>query len=319
MRLPRIDGIDLHLFEFDFDLTFMVFFLNAEERIYSRYGSRDARGPDAQMSLPGLRHTMQLVLESHSQKAPTFTPRTNKTPLYIGRLAKFRKANGCIHCHEAKEMLHEDLKYRGKWGRDVVWRYPPTKNLGFTLDVDRGNIVKTVHLKSVAEQVGLKVGDVLQRISQVPVRSIADVQHALDDAPKEGSVEISWKRNGKSLKGDLFLRDGWRLHDFTWRPSVWRLACRLFVFGKDLSVAEKRALGLTPTQTAFRQEEPVSSQAKKAGIRAGDVIVGVDGKKLNLGVKEFLDYVRFHYILGDRITIDVLRDGKQLRCPLRFR
>ena len=41
VRLTRIDNQDLNLFEFDYDLTFMVFFLNAEGKVYARYGGRD--------------------------------------------------------------------------------------------------------------------------------------------------------------------------------------------------------------------------------------------------------------------------------------
>ncbi len=44
MRLAQFEDLDLNLFEFDLDLTMMIFFLNADERIYGRYGGRDADG-----------------------------------------------------------------------------------------------------------------------------------------------------------------------------------------------------------------------------------------------------------------------------------
>ena len=35
-----MNGIDLKLFRFDGDLTWMSFFMNAEDRFYTRYGGR---------------------------------------------------------------------------------------------------------------------------------------------------------------------------------------------------------------------------------------------------------------------------------------
>src|SRR5262249_58844249 len=74
VRLPRIDDSDLNLFEFDYDLTFMVFFLNAGERIYGRYGGRDGRGPDTRMSLAGLHHAMGAALDTHGREAELAPP-----------------------------------------------------------------------------------------------------------------------------------------------------------------------------------------------------------------------------------------------------
>jgi DNA-binding response OmpR family regulator len=37
VRLTRIDNLDLRLFELDYDLTMMIFFLNSEEKVYARY------------------------------------------------------------------------------------------------------------------------------------------------------------------------------------------------------------------------------------------------------------------------------------------
>ena len=45
--------MDLRRFEFDFDLTWYAFFLNADETIYGRYGGRDATSA----ALPQCRNT----------------------------------------------------------------------------------------------------------------------------------------------------------------------------------------------------------------------------------------------------------------------
>ena len=40
VRIVQANGMDLSLFQFDFDLTFAVFFMNADRTIYGRFGSR---------------------------------------------------------------------------------------------------------------------------------------------------------------------------------------------------------------------------------------------------------------------------------------
>ena len=42
VRLVKIAGMDLRRFEFDCDLNWFAFLLNADETIYGRYGGRDA-------------------------------------------------------------------------------------------------------------------------------------------------------------------------------------------------------------------------------------------------------------------------------------
>ena len=75
VRLTRIDNLDLNLFEFDYDLTFTVFFLNADGKVYARYGGRDGKDPDGRQSLAGLRYTMESVLEAHGKPEKEYAPR----------------------------------------------------------------------------------------------------------------------------------------------------------------------------------------------------------------------------------------------------
>ena len=80
--MTRIDDVDLNLFEFDYDLTFMVFFLDAEEKVYGRYGGRDAASPDGRQSLDGLRYTMKSVLEMHERDMAAGLPDAPWPPVY---------------------------------------------------------------------------------------------------------------------------------------------------------------------------------------------------------------------------------------------
>ncbi len=318
MRLGNVDNLDLSLFPFDYDLTFTVFFLNAEDKVYARYGQRDGRGPDELQSLKGLGHTMKSVLEMHAATNKAYAPRDEQKRITVREIAG--RGRGCFHCHNVNEALDRKAKAAGKWDREMVFRYPLPDNLGLFLEVDRGNVVGRIAPASTSEKLGLKKGDLLQAVENVPVHSIADVQFALQRAPRKGEIEVKWQRDGKPLRGKLALPEGWRRGDVAWRASLRRLVPYLPVRGDDLTEAEKKALGLSAKQLAFRQRSPVHSQAKAAGIQAGDVVVGVDGKQmLGRGSDAFQDYVRRQYLVGDRIQINLLRGGKRLNLPFALR
>jgi serine protease Do len=130
---------------------------------------------------------------------------------------------------------------------------------------------------------------------------------------------VSWQRDGQALDGKLALPEGWRKTDITWRPSMHRFVPSLYLSGDELSDEEKQALGLPAKHLAFRQEAGVSSRAREAGFRSGDIVAGVDDKQLEINVTQFPGYIRRNYLVGDRITINIIRDGKRLNLPLTLR
>ena len=318
MRLTRIDPLDLNLFEFDYDLTFMVFFLNAEEKVYARYGGRDAENPDRRQSLAGLRYTMESVLRMHERDDKAFAPKVQEAPRFIRDVSSFGRVGRCLHCHQVKEILNTKSK-TGKSNQELAWRYPLPENIGLELELDRGNVIKEVKARSPASVAGLKAGDVVQRLNGVPIHSFADTQLALDRAPQAGSIELVWQRGNEVLKDKLSLSEGWRKTDITWRPSMQRLVPSARLYGADLTDEEKKVLGLTAKQLAFRQQDSVPSQAQAAGVRGGDVILGVDGKELEMDVIGFLRYVGRSYLVGDQVTVNLLRDGKRLDLKMTLR
>jgi S1-C subfamily serine protease len=200
----------------------------------------------------------------------------------------------------------------------LAWRYPLPENTGIVLDVDRGNIVKAITPKSPAFAVGLRAGDEVRCIGNVPIHSFGDVQFALDISPATGTVGIRWQRSGKEQKAAIALEEGWRKTDLSWRPSMRRLLPSARLYGDDLTPEEKKTLGLAPAQLAFRQKDSVPTQAKNAGIQSGDIIIGVDDQTLQLDVTEFQHYIRSHYLIGDKPVVNMIRDGKRLRRVMQL-
>jgi S1-C subfamily serine protease len=306
--------MDLRRFEFDFDLTWFVFFLNADETVYGRYGGRDASDPEARISLKGLRHAMGRALEAH-KSPPAPRPLAGKAQ----RAEDFAAAGrhrGCIHCHNVNEFRRADLKAEGKWDRESVWVYPLPENVGVTLDVDAGDRVKEVAAASAAQKAGLQPGDRLLRLNGYRVGSFADAQYALHKAPPKGSIPVSWARDGKEHSGTLEVADGWRKTNLTWRPSMLDILPSAPFSGEELTAAEKKTLGLDAKRAAIRQDPEVHEKLKAAGVKGGDILVGYDGKAVEGDVSKLFGYVRRNYLVGDEITINVIRGGR--RVDLKF-
>jgi hypothetical protein len=320
VRLERITGVDLNVFKFDYDLTFQAFFVEADGKILGRFGGREPDNAERYLTLPALRHAMQAALEAHRRAKPE-KPADPPNKLLVEEYpaAKRLKDRGCIHCHQVNEFHRAQEKDAGRWQRDDRWVYPLPRNIGLTLDPDRGDRVKAVAADSPAGRAGVQPGDILKTLNGLPVASFGDVQYALHRSPVRGEIAAAWQRGDRALTGNLTLADGWRRTNLTWRPSMLDILPSLPLSGDDLSAAEKKALGIADKNLAFRQGDRVHTEAKAAGVQAGDVVVGIDGRTPELTMDEFFGHVRRNYLVGDRITLNVLRAGKRLDLPMTLR
>src|SRR5436305_11878061 len=98
-------GVDLDLFDFDYDLTWMAFFLGSDGRVLGRYGGRDADSAEGRVSLAGLRYAMAAALEAHRRgagpaPAATNAPRTAEQLPAAARLPQ----TACIRCHQVYDL-----------------------------------------------------------------------------------------------------------------------------------------------------------------------------------------------------------------------
>ena len=265
---------------------------------------------------------MRRALEMHRNRPKDAKPPERpKKPLRAEDYpaAKRLRRNECIHCHQVNEFRREARQASGEWKREDVWVYPLPENVGITLDVDRCNAIKAVAADSPAAKVGVRPGDVLRKLNGLPVVSFADAQFALNKAPAKGEIPVEWLRGDKPMSGTLTVPEGWRKTNVTWRPSMLDILPALPVSGEDLTPEEKKKLGLPAKRVAVRQDKFVHSTLKAVGLLKDDVIVGIDGKQLDGTMEEFLGYVRQNYLVGDKVTLNVLRDGKRVDLPLTLK
>jgi hypothetical protein len=319
VRLLRIEGVDLSLFDFDWDLTWAAFFMNASGKIYGRFGGRDAKGADTRNTLAGLHYAMAAALAEH-RKDPAARPASPRPrPIFVEKLPAAKNYRGCIHCHQAKEILRQEQVNAGTWQRDRIYAYPLPENVGITLDIDRGNLVREVKSESAAAKAGIKPGDVLKTLNKYPVHSFADAQYGLHKAPRAGRIAVAWERDGKDWNRTLSLANGWRRTNITWRPSLLDLLPSLTVYGSDLTAREKKSLGLDEKRLAFRQEEPVHSAAKAMGVQTDDIIIGIDNRVMEMSMAQFLGHVRQNFLIGETLTLNILRAGKRLDLKVKLK
>ena len=332
VRIVKMKDVDLAQFQFDYDLTWAAFFMNADGTIYGRYGTRSAAGPMAHNSMASLKNAMKRALQLHQnypenraslggKRGPE--PRW-KTALQIPALwKKFRKQlaapigqTNCIHCHNIYDGWRETAYAEGTFDRESLWVYPLPDNIGVQIHVDEGNLVEKVIAGSFAEKAGVKAGDVIHTMYGQPVISQADMQWVLHHLPKTADLRIGMEREGEYLTRTLFLSGDWKRSDISWRGSLWSLRPRTgFEGARDLSVEQKEQLDLAPEALALEVWSIVGA-AREAGLREGDIIIEADAHTELMTGRQFAAWVRLNYHPGDKLPIKVLRASQNMSLTL---
>jgi hypothetical protein len=312
VRIIQGYGMDLHRFQFDYQLTWGVFFLNADGAIYGRYGSRAANyGGD--ISIEGFKKALKGALDLHAAYpankaalagktgAPPRWERPETIPTLMHKKAYDTSRGGCIHCHEIHDGQLQSLRKEGATlSDDLLWYYPMPDAVGLEMDVDEMATVKRVAADSAAEKSGFRAGDKILRLDGQPLISIADLQWVLHNAKPPTKLVAEVERGQKTLELTLPLEAGWRREeDFTWRSHIWYLRQGIAgFFVKPLTEAERQELGLTRDTPAFRVAGfPPSwvnarNRAAAEALAEGDVILEVDGLSQPLTTESrFLAYL----------------------------
>lgn len=349
VRIVQGNGMDLSLFQFDYDMSFAVFFLNSDRTIYGRYGTRSKKPKEAHtdISLEGLAAAMTATLELHDDypanrqalaaktgPKPEFTV-PEKIPALRDRfgseLAEGDKkaiSQSCIHCHQIRDAKrsyyfsrHEPLP------SSLMYPWPMPEVIGMQLDRKKRATLVSVTPDSPAARAGLESGDEILRIDGQPIISIADVQWVLHQAGEKDTLNLEIRKPDASAPTvQVHLPTGWREeNDISWRVSSWalrRIASGGLVF-EEVPADERRQYGRKPGEMALRVthvgQYNKHAAAKRAGFRKGDVMVSYDGKRAPWSETDFFAYVLSNKKAGDRVPVSIQRGDRRLdlRLPVQ--
>lgn len=342
VRIINTNGLDLSLFQYDYDQSFAAFFLNADQTIYGRYGTRSHETESKRdVSVTGFARALEGALElhreypqnraalaaKHGSKPPVSTPEQFPTlkDRYGPQLATAGNvAASCIHCHQVGEAIRRQYRDRGEaMPEQVLFPYPMPNLLGLTLDPQQKARVVEVAPDSSAASDGFATGDELLSLEGQPLLSIADVQWVLHHAPSAGRLAAEVRRDGKHIRLPLTLPNGWRCRgDLSWRATSWDLR-RMAAGGLALEALDedgRREASLPAGTLALRVKHVgqygAHAVAKAAGFQKGDVVVEVNGKREPLSESQLLTSLVNNTRPGQKIPVVVLRGGKPLDLEL---
>jgi hypothetical protein len=343
VRLVSTNGLDLSLFQFDYDQSFAAFLLNADRVIYGRFGTRSHRTSWADdVSIEGLARALEGALELHREypkNRKELAGETGPAPIVsspeqypllkdrYGPRVDFagKVVPSCIHCHQIGDAERQWQRERtGALPEQVLFPYPHPKILGLILDPKERAKVLRVEPGSAAQKAGFEKGDVLLKLEGRPLLSIADVQWVLHQtSPGMESLRAEVLRGGRTEQLQLPLEKGWRQReDISWRASTWALR-RMGAGGmllEGLSAEERQQAGLSGEGMAlgvrFVGQNGPHAAAARAGVRRGDIVVSFAGRTDLRRETDLLAQALNKHKPGDRVEVAVLRERKKITFTL---
>jgi C-terminal processing protease CtpA/Prc len=184
-----------------------------------------------------------------------------------------------------------------------------------------GAIVNSVQKNSAAAKAGIEKGDAIMEFDGVRVRSSAELRRLIRETPSGRTVEMKIVRDGKTrvLSAKLEASDNQFNFNYNFKtpapkffteilPYPGAHRATLGISGDDLTPQLAQYFGAKQGRGVLIFEVTKGGAADKAGLKAGDVIVQVDGKSIN-GVEELRDALNDNFT-GDtrKVSLTIVRD-----------
>lgn len=345
VRIVQGNGMDLSLFQFDYDLTFAVFFMNADKTIYGRFGTRAEYADAAKdISIAGFKLALESALEWHEgypENRAMFAAKTGpapekRTPESFPALLRYastldfnsRINQQCIHCHQIGEAQREIHWYDRKPVPDaVLYPFPMPDVIGLHFSPKHRAKISKVAAGSAAEADGFRRADEILTLDGQPMISIADIQWVLHRSAEGARLPATVDRHGEVINLTLTLNPGWRKgSNISWRTTTGEL--RLVALGgmvlADLSDAERQEQGIGETGMALSvavvnrrgRGSNGQSNAQRAGIRRGDIIIGYGDRTDRLSESGVIGYVLQDKPQAKSLPVKLLRNGEPIAVEL---
>jgi len=201
-----------------------------------------------------------------------------------------------------------------------------------------GALVESVDADSAAAKAGLQKGDVIVEFAGERVRSEAQLRRLIRETPAGRTVSLQVIRDGQAralnaklqsrtnhfnidvqvpeihippISPQLFDYRGFNFQFGAGRPS-------LGISGDELTTQLASYFGVKQGKGVLVREVVVGSAAEKAGLKAGDVIVAVDGKSVAT-VTELRQALEIKPSKEERkVNLTVVRDRHEQTVPVEL-
>lgn len=340
VRIPQANGLDLALFQYDYDMSFAVMYLHHDGTLLGRFGTRTGRDNEAEdMQLEGFAESMQRALAldekfdevrdslagkmgpapeiyKSPEQYPSLKDKYTDSLDYSGKVVQ-----SCIHCHQIRDADRLTYRLSGQPLPDeVLYPWPSLKVIGIQCDPKTATTVSQVLPNSLAAAMDLQPGDRLVAMNGQPLLSVADAQWVLHRTPDEGRVTFAIDHEGQIIQHAVTLPQGWRqASDISWRVSSWEL--RRMAFGgmllkplpesinrKSLKLPDDHQLALFIEHVGQYGDH---ARAKQAGLLKGDILIGYDGRHDFTSEQELFAHAMQQKKRGDKVHLEVIRDGQR--------
>jgi predicted metalloprotease with PDZ domain len=325
--MQSMNGVNINLFQFEFDLTFMAFFMDANDRVYARYGGRDDFDAETSLSKESLVRVMGQVLALHqagtvqstrfeSTGVPVRTP--EEIPPMRAMIAR-RQENKCIHCHDVKVAELRHLQALGKFSRDMVFTYPMPSAIGLKMDSRQQNRVEQVQPASPAARAELREGDVITIADGYRVLTQADLSRVLELTPTQAKLPIEVQRGGVSVPLTLELDGDWRRgREPAWRESLHVAGPNGGFWGQRLEPAARTQEGIGADTMAVKVTFIWGELTKQSGLQVGDIVVALDGRRDNWRINQLHAHLALNREYNDTVPVVVHRGGKETNLTMKL-
>jgi predicted metalloprotease with PDZ domain len=325
--MQSMNGVNINLFQFEGDLTFMAFFMNANDRFYARYGGRDDFDAETCLTKESMLRVMEQVLELHRAgkvQAGRYEPKGEpaRTPEDIppmnAMIAK-RNENKCIHCHDVKVTELRHLQSLDKFSREMVFTYPMPSAVGLKMDSREQNRVLAVTSDSPAARAGLRPGDAIVSADGQRVLTQADLSRVFELTPQQSKLPLEIRRDGKSAPVTLQLSGDWRRgREPAWRESLHVAGPNAGFWGEKVKPDERKKLGLAADTMAVKVTFIWGDYTKQAGLKVGDTVVALDGRRDDWRINQLHAHLNLNRNYGETVPLVVHRGGKEETLSMKL-
>ncbi len=322
VRVPRMDNVDIGLFEYDRYNTLYFFILNADEQIYLRYGGRDANSQDTFLSLPSIELALAKGLELHTlYQDGKLARKPRPKPVFPRQFPHLVKrtfdAGACVECHLIGDFVNVHREEDGTLDKaQHLYQSPDFKIIGLHFDVPKGLVVKDA--QGAVKTAGMQPGDLITAINGEPVYTFGDLQFLYDKLPRTTeNMKLTVERAGKPVDLDVRLPHLWWKTDIRFRQAS--IDPRTYFDSRALPAEKKQELGLKANGFASEvtHVDAFAQMMKSHELKVGDVIVSVDGADIDPQADTAEFYIKLRKKAGDSVTLEVLRDGQRIKMPLQ--